>query len=350
MAGRSRKKKSSKSAQWRFARVGTSCCVYLALAVYLFQPHFRAVRDTDNLIVVNMALAAIGCYILTRRWVSSFPASLVAGGVYGFGPYMLGLARYHPSAGLLAATIPWLFCPAAFCFKHRFKWLRWPLALLPLAAIVAFFQISSHLHFFAAPSQTALRSKDLIGLLAPLVAAKLRSTHILLGFYHVPVGVLLIGLAMSCAARRFAAFTIPVAAVILGVSVPVLEVSPIMWFAIPSVVCAVLVAVGLQGFMVAGTGDRKWLILAMTVMAGLSIASLLLATKYFQVFLGLAAGYARLFLLAGKIYALGAVVMAIIFVMARLKLRAGWLRRCLLLAVAAIDIFVGATYIIDRVL
>ena len=65
---------------------------------------------------------------------------------------------------------------------------------------------------------------------------------------------------------------------------------------------------------------------------------------------GFASGYAKLFLQAGKVYLLAAVTMAIIFVVTRSGYRAKPFRWLLLATVTALDIFLGASYIIDKVL
>ena len=228
--------------------------------------------------------------------------------------------------------------------------MRWVCAMLPFAAIVAFFEISGRIRFFALPKQVHLHAEGLIGLLAPLVATKLGSVGVLIGFYHVPIAALAIGLAMSVAAQRYAVLTIPIAALVLGLSRPVLGVSPVIWFSRPAIFCAGVAGVGVQGISVAGARDKKWLILVAGLMAALAIFALLFATKYFQVFLGLAFGYAKLFLEAGKIYSLGAVVIGIILVITRLKLRASILRQGLLAAVLGLDIFIGARFIVDKML
>lgn len=71
--------------------------VYVAFAAYLYQPYRQNFQRWEYLFLVNSPLAAVGCYVLSRRWVSSFAGSFFAGVIYGFGPFMLGLARFHPT-------------------------------------------------------------------------------------------------------------------------------------------------------------------------------------------------------------------------------------------------------------
>ena len=116
--------------------------------------------------------------------------------------------------------------------------------------------------------------------------------------------------------------------------------------------CSVLVGGGMQGLACAGFADRGWILAAAAIMCTLAIVTLLLATKYFQIlpFLGMGAGYAKLFTEAGKMYALGAIVAAIIFFMIRARLRMRQLRQVVLYAAMAVDIFLGARFIIDKIL
>ena len=324
--------------------------IYAVFAVYLYQPYFKgfnALRLRD-LFVVNVCLGSLGCYVLSRRWVAGFGESLFAGAIYGFGPFILGLAKFHPTAGFLAAAIPWLFCPAAFGPKEKWRWLRIPLAVLPFLAIVLFFQVSAHYRFFAVSTQARLHLADLVGLLAPLITAKQNTT--LIGFYHIPIAALVMGFSMLLAARRFSIIMIFTIGIILAFCNSFFGISPIIWFTMPMLCCSVLVGAGMQGLASAGFADRGWVLAAAAIMCTLAIVTLLLATKYFQTFLGLSAGYAKLFTEAGKMYVLGAIVAAIIFFMISAKLRMQPLRRIVLYAAMAVDIFLGARFIVDKIL
>jgi len=86
------------------------------------------------------------------------------------------------------------------------------------------------------------------------------------------------------------------------------------------------------------------------ILGTFAIAALLLATKYFQIFLGLAAGYARLFTQTGKMYILGAVAVGIIFFIIRAKLRVTVIRLIILSAAMAIDVFFSARFVLDKIL
>jgi hypothetical protein len=319
--------------------------------------------------VVNICLASLGCYVLSRRWVAGFAESFFAGAIYGFGPFVLGLAKFHPTAGFLVAAIPWLFCPAAFGPEGKFKPLRILLSLLPFLAIMLFFQVSARFGLYPIPINLKLHGADLAGLLAPLVAAK--RYKMLVGFYHVPVAALVMGFCMfaaplgilrtggilhnrriltTVAARRFGIVIIFAVATILAFCDSFGQISPIIWPAISTLCCSVLIGVGMQGLISAGPADRRPVLFAAILLGILAIVTLLLATKYFQIVAGLADGYARLLTETAKMYILGAIAIAMLFIIARAKLRIHPVRQVLLYATMALDIFLGARFIVDTIL
>jgi len=324
--------------------------IYACFAIYLYSSHLENLRLPQYLLVVNVCLASLGCFVLSRRWVSSFAGSFFAGAIYGFGPFVLGLAKFHPTAGFLAAVIPWLFCPAAFLGKSHWRWAALLLSALPFLAVLLFFRVSADYQLFAVVIQTSPRASggDLLGLFAPLVAAN--HSLVPLGFYHVPLAALLMGFGMLLAARRIGIMTILCLGTVLAFRGSFFSVSPILWLSIPAVCCSVLVGVGVQGLTSAGFADRKWVLLVSIILGTFAIVALLLATRYFQVFLGFAAEYARFFTQTGKMYILGAVAVGIIFFIIRAKLRVTVIRRIILSAAMAIDIFFSARFIVDKVL
>jgi hypothetical protein len=332
----------------KYSRFAVVAAIYAGFAVYLYQPYFNRFDALQYLVVVNSCLAACGCYVLSRRWVESFAGSLFAGAIYGFGPFSIGMAKFHPAAGLLVAIIPLLFWPAVFVNKTKWRRLSIPLSALVFLVIVLFFQISAQLRFFAVPVQTKLHLCDLAALPAPLVAVQRGLTAV--GFYHVPIATLIIGTSMLLAGRRYGVMIIFLAATTLAFCDSVFSVSPIIWLAIPVLCCSVLAGAGMQGLIGASFADRRWLLTTAVIMVVISIGMLLLATKYFQTFASLADTEAKLLLEAGKMYILGTIAVAVIFFMARAKLRTRWLRVVLLCSAVAVDMFFGARFIVDKIL
>jgi hypothetical protein len=331
----------------KYSRFAAAAILYAGFAVYLYQPYFKQFNRLQYLLVVNICLASLGCFVLSRRWVASFFGSFFAGAVYGFGPFSLGLACYHPTAGLLTASIPWLFLPAAFGPKGRWRWLRLPLCALPFLLIVLFFQAAVYFRLFIIPVQVKLSLADLSGLLVPLVTAE-RNMN-LVGFYHVPIAALIMGFSMLLAARRFAVLAILCVGAALAFCPAFLNISPIVWLALAVLCCSVIIGEGMHGLILAGHADRKWILVTAVIMGVCSIVTLLLATKYFEIFAGLGTKYAKLLVAAATMYILGTVAVAILYFMTRTKLRINWLRLALLCTAMALDIFLGARFIVDKI-
>ena len=361
----------------KYTRFAVAGGVYAAFAVYLYRPYFRGFNSPrlQDLFVINVCLASLGCYLLSRRWIAGLTGSFFAGAIYGFGPFALGLAKFHPTAGFLFAAIPWLFCPAAFGPKGKYKLLRVPLSLLPFLAIVLFFQSGARFGLYPIPINLKLNCADLAGLLAPLVTAKRDMT--LVGFYHVPVASLVMGFSMlivpleglcmggilqrgrflkGLAVRRFGIVAIFAVATILAFCDSFFDVSPVIWLAISVLCCSVIIGAGMQGLISAGFADRKWILFTSIIMGVLAIVTLLFATKYFQVFAGLGSEYAKLLAEEAKMYILGAITIAIFFFAARAKLQSRSAGRLavplkvgLLCTTMGLDIFLGARFVVDTI-
>lgn len=331
----------------RLAKLAAAAGIYAGLALFLFQPHFKKFDSLQYIVVISTYLAALGCFVLSRRWVGSFTGSFFAGTVYGFGPFSLWLSGYHPAVSLLVAAIPWLLCPASLYSKRKW-WIGIPLSALPFSAILLAFQIATHYHLFPIPIHTRLRAADLASLFAPLVA--LERSMPLVGFYHVPIAALLLGLSMLLKARRVGILLILAAGVIPAFLGPFFKISPILWLTIPVLCCSVVIGAGLQGLALAGYADRKWVLITTGIMAALAVTALLLATKYNNVFAGLGTKYANLLTQTAKLYLLSAIATGIIFFMARAKLRLTALRWFILSLAMAADILFCASFIAYRIL
>jgi len=331
----------------RLAKLAAVAGIYAGLALFLYQPHFKKFNSLQYIVVISTYMAALGCFVLSRRWIGSFIGSFFAGAVYGFGPFSLWLSGYHPAVSLLVAAIPWLLCPAAWCSKKKW-WTGIPLSALPFLAILLAFQIAAHYRLFPIPIHTGLRAADLAGLFTPLVA--LERSMPLVGFYHVSITALLLGLSMLLKARRIGILLILVTGMILAFLEPLFNISPILWLTIPVLCCSVVIGAGLQGLSLAGFADRKWLLIITGIMTALAITTLLLATKYHNIFAGFGTKYANLLTHTAKLYLLGAIATSIIFFMARAKLRLAALRWLILSLAMAADILYCASFIAYRVL
>ena len=329
------------------SKLAAAILIYTGFAFYLYLPYFKHFGKLEYLIVVSVCLGALGCYVLSNRWIAGFWARFFAGAIYGFGPFVLGLGKFHPTVGLLAASIPWLFCPAAIFYKYRKKWTTTVLALLPFIAIVFFFQVSSHYKFFAIPIQTRLSTSDMAGLSIPLVMAK--RSLLVVGFYHVGLAPLIIGFSMLFAARRYGIMIVFLIGVILSFCNPFLNISPVIWLIIPLLCCSILIGEGMQGLVYAGYSDKTWVLCSAALLGMLSIVTLLLATRYFRVFAGLGDGYGNLLVKSAQMYIAGTIATAIIFFTAKANLHNHLVRWIVICTAMAIDIFFCSGFIVDNI-
>jgi len=329
-----------------------SAIIYTGFAAYLYYPHFKRFNTLGYLVVCNAVAAALGCFVLSRRWINLFPASLFAGLVYGFGPFALGFGIDHPLAGSLLAAMGWLFCPAAFWPRRESKvrpFIRVVLSLLAPAAIIFIFWFSSKQGFFPIPKQAKLHLADSIGLVTPLVMEADRFAFI--SFYHVGLGALVMGLFMFFAVHRAPVMVILTAGLVLGFCDSVLGVSPIIWAAVAVLCCSILVGLGMQGLVSATSADKRWVLTCAVIMAMLAITTAVLGMKISEAFLFTAKGPPNAFfrVWGPKMYALSTLAVTIIFFITRAKLRAHWLRWTVLIAAAGIDVFVAAPIIVDKI-
>lgn len=317
-----------------FRKFASATLIYTAMAIYLYQPYFNRFGILQFFGLINVCVAGLGAYSLSRRWVFSFWASLFTGLIYGFGPLMLRINSFHPTAGLMAAAVPWLFWPAAFRSKKGLQWASWLLCALPFLGIMTFFAATAYFHLFAMPKYLRLHAMDLLRILAPTVRVNGGPTSI--GFYHVAIAPLIMGFAMMTLARRFGIILILLVGLVFAFSKSFLDVSPLMWATIPVLGFSIIISEGMQGIVEAGFGDRKWVLAATMVLAGLSIAMAVLVAKFSPAFSQ-----------GAKMYMLGAVVVGTIFVMLRAKMRLSWVKMLILCLAMGVDVFFGARFIVD---
>jgi hypothetical protein len=319
--------------------------LYLVFAVFLYQPYFKSFHKIQFLLVICPPIASAGLFLLSRRWVSSFAGSFFASAIYGFSPFFLNLTKFHPAASLLAASIPWLFLPAAFGPKGKWRFLRIPLSLLPFLTILVFFQVTTHLRLFAVPINAAITPDDSIGILSPLAAAK--SGLNLVSLYHIPLMFVFLGFVMLIKARRVGAFLIIIAGITGCLSNPILGVSPIIWLTTSFVCFAILVGAGIDGLVLAGKADRDWLFAGIAIMLFAALFLILAAKEFFPAFSALGAGLSPLFFQSAKFYLLGSAAAAAVFILIAANLRLTLLRFTIISCCLALDILISAQLIVD---
>lgn len=329
-----------------------AAALYTALALYLLWPYLPRLTPVQYILPLNFVLAALGCFILSKRWISSFSASLFAGALYAFSPFALSFAAYHPAATIPLAILPWLFCPAAY-------WQRWPalefltshsskkrtskrhtnilatittfiLSILPLAIIVLFFILASPLARFYPLALIELKLQNFTALAIPLAV---KSHEFPFSFYHIPNIALLMGIFVYLAGLRITTLLLFLITLCLAFADPILSTPPVIWALTPTLFGAILIGLGLQALCWAAKPDTKWLLAAAITAAVLALASYL-------------AGYPH----AAAMHALASLLATVIICIANSKMRLHPLRWILIYTLITADILISAAAIIDNML
>lgn len=326
--------------------------LYIVLACYYLHP-VKSPGGPQTIIAATWVAGATGCFVLSRRWIAAFAASLLAGAIYGFGPFALGFAAYHPLAGVPLAFVPWLFCPAAFWRKWRPSVSRRlaktgalagssvtaVLCLLPFCGIVGFFWLCGRPEIgpvFPMPVSLRLEPDKLAGLAAPLT---MRPHDFILSFYHVPLAALAMGLCIFFESRRHAVLVPVGAAAVLSFAGPLAQVSPIVWALIPVLFGSIVIGLGAEGLAWAGPSDGKWLLFCAAAVAIVAGACLYLSFTDGMI-------YRRTAIL----HAGGLLSVGVIFALTRAELRLHLLRWLLLGATLGADMLGSGKYLADKVL
>lgn len=329
---------------------GAACVIYIAVCLYLYHPYLPGLEPDRYIILVNSVVGAVGCFVLSRRWIGAFLGSLFAGVVYGFCPLAFGLASYHPLAGVPLAFLPWLFCPAAFWRKYVTRHNRrvptsrfggtaitTALCLIPFLAVIIYFLLCAHTPIgpvFPLPLEK-LNLTNFAGLVMPLA---MKPHDFVFSVYHVPLLACLMGLCMLVASKRVGIMVIVGCGLVLAFSNPLFQVSPVVWALIPMLVVSILVGLGTEGLAWAGAADRQWVLFcaaAMAVVAGACLYLYLTITKD------------PLYLHATAMHTLAVVAACIIYFLERARLRLHALRWTLLSVAMGLDILLCSRQIVD---
>lgn len=310
--------------------------LYTSLGLYLYLPYLDQL--TYRLVLLSSIIAALGCFVISTRWIGSFAAELIAGAVYGFCPFVLSFSAYHSMAMLPAAVMPWLFCPAVFYHARKTSSplqtaIGVLLSVLPFAAIVAFFMAASTKRLFPVPVTFGFDAASLASLVAPL---SLKPHTFIAGIYHVPLAMTLCGLMVYIKSHRYKIMLIVIPAFILAIGKPIFETPPVVWGLIVMLFASLLTGIGTQSLALAGKNDSKWILLSIIIMCVIAAFSLMLSTH-----LGFI--YAQ----TARIHSLAVVLLGIVFLLAESGLRFRTFRWSLLIAAVAADLMLGARFIID---
>jgi len=317
--------------------------ILLAFAAYLYRPHWFQLGGAKMLIPLSSILAAMGCFVITRRWISSFGASLLAAAIYGFGPFGLSFIKYHFMAGLCFAAVPWLLCPAVYYHAQSpggvvKTGLSVLLTCLPFGFIVGLFWMAAHFWggpLFLMPKNRVLEMADLWGILTPLIFT---AKPFAVGFYHLPLLFILMGLFVFAFSGKEMLLVPVLVSIVLSLLGPILDVAPIIWLCFPALFFAVVAGLGLQAFAWAGKADQVWLLICF-------VTGLLLAGGNY--FLGLSCSPRLLYWHTMLFFLAASVAIGCIWIMTILNLRLHWLRWAILLGAAAYDLALVAPQLTD---
>ena len=319
--------------------------LYIALSVYLFEPHFDKVRGYHFLYAINPVVAAWGAYFLSRRWMSYWTPSLLAGAIYGFSPFALSFASFQqPVAGLSYVMVPWLFLPSIYWHKNKpadaFRFsMRTAFCVLPFVGICLLFWAAAQKwagpHFLM-PKNLQLTGEHFCDLIFPLYQ---RGAYLTFGIYHVPLILSIMGIFVLVSIQRISVVFPIAAAMVLCFLNPILQVPPIAWAAIPVLFLAILAGLGCQSVLLAGKSDAAW-ILTCAIVA--SLAAAFFGGLVIRRFTG------RVFEWTALMYAATATALWILFFFAKAGLRWPLTRWILLTAAAVIDVIFSARYLVDK--
>ena len=320
--------------------------LYALMAVVLFSPHARTLSSSFRLLyAVNPPTAALGVFLLSRRWVSGWMPSAAAGLLYGFGPFAMSFIGFHPLAGFTFAAVGWLLLPAVYWQRGcrptptRFV-VRAVLCVLPFLFIVAFFwTFSQHWagRLFLLPRNVVLSVHDFAGFFLPLSMTR---QPIVIGLYHSGLIALLMGVFVYALAQRVAVIIPAAVGLVLAFMNPVLGVGSVVWAAFPMLFVAVLAGIGLQSMLWAGKSDSKYLLFCALAALGIGAVSAALYLPNTH----LAYRNPALFYLASS------AVLGVFFLLSRSGLRWLGLRWCLIAGLILADCYLSARWMVDRLL
>ncbi|MFA5292603.1 MAG: hypothetical protein WC496_06155 [Phycisphaerae bacterium] len=312
--------------------------IYIIFAAWLFYPHLQKLSAIQRLFPLEAIVAAAGVFILCRRWVLSFFASLIGGAIFGFGIFACSFFCYHPFAGLVYAVLPWTFVPAVFFYQwtkldsRNTAILSGLLSLLPFLFILLAYEFSAGMYLYPIPADTRLSIQSLLGIVNPSGA---KPDIFALGFYHVSVAGLIMGCVLLVRTRRIWTIVLIAAAIFAAFYRPIMHVPPVMWASVPVLFCSIIIASGLETLILAGAADSKLL---------LASAVILFLFGLFNVFVPGQSGLSPQFI---GMYGLGVLVVMLIFFIARANRPWHGVRMFVLYSAALMDILISTKYIID---
>ena len=313
---------------------------YTIFAAWLFYPYKQNFSAMQFIWPAQTIIAATGVFVISRRWVLSFFASLAGGAVYGFGTYACSLLCYHPFAGIVYAILPWTFVPAVFLYQWinldrlHTSILSALLVLLTVFFILAAYHFAAAKYFYPIPVQTRLSAKALFGIIDPL---GVKQDIFAPGLYHVCMAGLLMGIAVLIKTKRIGMIILFAVTTAAAFYKPVLNVPPVVWASIPVLICSIMIASGLETIVLAGAADGKWLLCSVALLLLLSIADVFLAHQ------------TEIIPLSAALYGIGVVAVLFIYFIAEANIAWHPVRMFILYSAVFLDILISTKRNIDMI-
>jgi hypothetical protein len=315
--------------------------IYAVFAVWLFYPYTQKLSTVQLVFFpAGSVIGAAGVFLLSRRWVLSFFASLAGGAIFGFGIFACSFYNYHPAAGLINAFLPWFFMPAVF-FYHWAKFKPNVVAifsglflLLPILFILSAYEVAAGMQFYPVPLNTSLTIPSLLGITNP---TGVKTDIFSPSFYHVSIAGLVMGFILLIRTNRIWTIVLFVAAVFAAFSTPLLNVPPAIWTSVPVLICSLLIAEGLEALVLSGASDSKWLLVSVAVLLLAILFNVLLTSK------------SGVFPQSIGLYGVGIVTVLLIYFIAQSNLAWHSTRMLVLYPAIFIDIMISTRYIVGMI-
>ena len=314
--------------------------IYIAFAAWLLQPYLAKFAGVQKILLITPIISATGAFILARRYVNSFVASVIGGIIYGFGSFACAFYCFHPFAFCVYAALPWTFIPAVFLYRlpkigeKTAGILSAVLSLLPFLFVFAAYGLAAKFYLLPIPPEIIVSSKSFAGIVTPL---SFSPDFFSIGFYHAPFGALLVGLVLFFKTRRVWLAVLLILAVLLAFYNPVLNVPPVFWLSFVVLICSVIIAEGFEAMILAGKTDANWLLLA-------AAALILQAGVIFAIHKPVD------FHLSAALSTIAVIAILFVFFIARAGLAMHYLRMTVLYIAVLVDVLIVTREMITKIL
>ncbi len=321
-------------------KISLAILFYLGVCAFVFYPARTGLDFNRLFIIANLLIASIAVFLLCARWINSFAASLLAGLLFGFSPFALGLFCYHPAAVIAYTMLPICFWPAAFLpdslnfRKHSHLFASAILSLLPFLMIAFYFQLLSRIKLTPIPLTFYPDIRHILSFVSPLAV---KPHDLAFSFYCASVPAVIMAAFILAKIRRISIVLILAVSIALSLCQPIFAVPPIFWLSASILVIAIAAGVGSQAVVLANRSDRNYLLAAALITAAFAVISFVLARQTSAV------------MISAKMYSLVFLAVLIIYFLSRssLPVRAG--RWIILSAAFAVDFLIISRILLAKI-